>query len=738
MNPDTLCVSCMEDDSGSPICPQCGAPFDIPYTNTLQLRPRTILRQQYLIGRALGHGGFGITYLAYDLALQSRLAIKEYMPSGVAGRSAGTTTVSPFSEKTKEEYEWGLDRFLDEARVLKKFSNSPNIVAVDTIFRDNGTAYMVMEYLDGMTFEEFLRRRGGKVTLETAMRVMLPVMDALSVLHAEGILHRDISPDNIHLSKTGKVKLIDFGAARNALSQKSRNLSVILKEGYAPEEQYRSNGIQGPWTDVYSTAATLYHGITGIVPPAALDRHQGEDKLETPSRLGVMIPANAERALMRALAVRASDRFQSMEDFKAAVTGQPVAAPAPPVVAAAPRVAAAAPPPPQPFAPAPQNFPPQQASAAPPPPVYTPPAPPQHFAPPAPPQQSFTPPPPQHTAPPMPPPGPPRGPSAQMPPTGVPQPPAQASKGFPKWLIPVALVCLVALAGAATIAVHYGSELFHKITGTPVQQQAQGASGAQGGPPPQSDEDRQRQLEQQQAQGQQPAQGADQPQAQDQPAAQPPPQPDAQPAEAPAPVVAATPVAPAPEAAPVVAAPVAPAPAPVVVAPGYDAMLATAETDINNSQYDDAAAVLKKAIAANPARPQAYNSLAKVEMYFLHAPNQAFEHYRASLARGGVASFYVYHDHGSGEFQNYCSGWLTVSRGKASFKADDTIHSFPTEPVKEAKKNRLMGKFLSAQGKSLHAFHLRLLNNHNFNFGPSSETPGPESDFIVRVIETGS
>ena len=728
MNPDTLCMSCMEDDSGSPICPQCGSPAEIPYTNTLQLRPRTVLRQQYLIGRALGQGGFGITYLAYDLGLQSRLAIKEYMPSGVAGRSQGTTTVSPFSEKTKEEYEWGLDRFLDEARVLKKFSSSPNIVMVDTIFRDNGTAYMVMEFLDGMTFEEFLRRRGGKVTLETAMRVMLPVMDALSVLHAEGILHRDISPDNIHLSKTGKVKLIDFGAARNALSQKSRNLSVILKEGYAPEEQYRSAGIQGPWTDVYSTAATLYHGITGIVPPPALDRHQGEDKLELPSRLGVTIPSSAERALMRALAVRATDRFQSMEDFKAALTGQAESAGAPRVVVAT------APPPPIPqqsFAP---PMPPVPQSAPPPSPYAAPPQamPQQNFVPPMPPAPSYNPPPQQNYAPPPPmPPGPPRGPVAQGPPTGAP-PMRQKSKGFPRWLIPVALLLLVALAGAATIAIHYGPELFHKIAGTSGQPGA--ASGDTGGPPPQSDEERQRQLEQQ-AQGQQPGQPADQQpaQGQDQPAAQP----ADQPADATPPAVAVTPVpVVAVPAAPVVAVPVAP-PA-VVVSPGYDAMLASAETFISNSQYDDAAALLKKAIASNPARPQAYNSLAKVQMYFLHAPTEAFQNYRAALAHGGSVSFYVYHDHASGEFQNYCSGWLTVSRGKASFKADDGIHSFPTEPVKEAKKNRLMGKFLSAQGKSIHAFHVRLMNNHNFNFGPSSETPGPESEFIVKVLETGS
>src|SRR4029077_9785529 len=138
----------------------------------------------------------------------------------------------------------------------------------------------------GVTLEEFLARRGGKVAFETALRVMLPVIDALCAVHAEGILHRSVSPDNIYLTRNGRVKLIDFGAARNALSQKSRNLSIILKEGYAPEEQYRASGIQGPWTDVYATAATLYHAITGQVPQPALDR-QAEDQLKRPSELDV-------------------------------------------------------------------------------------------------------------------------------------------------------------------------------------------------------------------------------------------------------------------------------------------------------------------------------------------------------------------------------------------------------------------------------------------------------------------
>ncbi|MGA3041725.1 MAG: protein kinase, partial [Bryobacteraceae bacterium] len=318
MNLATICVSCMEDDSGSPICPKCGAPFNPPVNNLLLLPPRTILRDQYLIGKALGHGGFGITYLAWDIGLDTRLAVKEYMPAGVAGRT-DRIKAAPLSDTAKEEYEWGLERFLEEARLLKK-SNHPNIVTVDTVFRDNGTAYLVMEYLQGANFAEFLRRRGGTIPFAEALEIMSPVMDALAAVHALGIVHRDVSPENIFIPKRGKIKLIDFGAARNALSHKSRNLSAILKGGYAPEEQYRASGKQGPWTDVYATAATLYRAIAGKVPVPSLDR-QAEETLEPPSQLGAAIPPSAESALMKAMAVRADQRFQSMEEFKSALTG---------------------------------------------------------------------------------------------------------------------------------------------------------------------------------------------------------------------------------------------------------------------------------------------------------------------------------------------------------------------------------------------------------------------------------
>jgi serine/threonine protein kinase len=348
MNTDTICVSCMKDDSGSPFCPSCGAPFNPAIGNHLDLRPRTVLREQYLIGRVLGHGGFGITYLAWDINLATRLAIKEYLPSGIAGRSGLTslTSIVPHSDATKGDFDWGLTRFIEEARTLREFGNHENIVSVSTVFRENGTAYLVMEYLEGTNLEEFLQSRGGTVDFQTALQLMRPVMDALTAVHAAGILHRDVSPNNIHVSPVGKVKLIDFGAARCELSQKSRKLSVVFTSGYAPEEQYREGGVQGPWSDVYAVAATFYRAITGKPPLGSIDR-LAEDKLVPPSREGVKIPPFAEAALMKALSVRAGDRFQTMEDFKRSITGGAGPSALPPVQGSKVVAAVPLPPPPQ-------------------------------------------------------------------------------------------------------------------------------------------------------------------------------------------------------------------------------------------------------------------------------------------------------------------------------------------------------------------------------------------------------
>ncbi len=320
MNPELLCTNCMEEAGENAVCPHCGRPTVQPPDSPLHLPPRTILHEQYVIGRVLGHGGFGVTYLGWDMNLARKVAVKEYLPHGVATRTGGAVTVIPFSGQNQRDYEWGLEKFLEEARVVARFSNHPGIVSVVNFFRANGSAYLVMEFLDGDTFQQYLARKGGRIAFNWAVRIMTPVMDALCEVHRIGLLHRDVSPDNVFLTRNGQVKVLDFGAARYALGQQSRNLSIILKEGFAPEEQYRTKGNQGPWTDVYAVAATIYQAITGVVPPPALDRLD-VDELLLPSALGAEVPAAGEATLMKGLAVRAANRYQSMEDFRTEIVG---------------------------------------------------------------------------------------------------------------------------------------------------------------------------------------------------------------------------------------------------------------------------------------------------------------------------------------------------------------------------------------------------------------------------------
>ncbi len=306
------CRNCFAPSPAEP-CERCGWHRGVP-TPAPYLPVGTLLQGNYRIGRVLGHGGFGITYLGWDENLALKLAIKEYLPRDFATRTGNSGSVSVYTGEAHNWFDYGLDRFQDEARTLAKFQQHPGIVSVYNFFRANSTGYMVMEYVEGVTLKAFLEHRG-PLPYEMARKTLLPVMDALRAVHAEGLLHRDVSPDNIYISFQKQVKLLDFGAARFAAGGHSRSLSVILKPGYAPEEQYRTHGKQGPWTDVYGLAATFYRCLTGVVPPEALDRLD-QDSLKKPSDLGVEIPAAAERMLMAGLAVRANNRPQSMEAFE--------------------------------------------------------------------------------------------------------------------------------------------------------------------------------------------------------------------------------------------------------------------------------------------------------------------------------------------------------------------------------------------------------------------------------------
>jgi serine/threonine protein kinase len=317
-----LCLGCMSDKGSRGICPNCGWKEGQSGVSPQHLTPGTVLDGKYLVGRALGQGGFGITYLAWDLSLNCKLAVKEYFPRDLCTRGKDEHTVQPLSERTKDSFAFGLGKFVEEGQALVRFRDRPGITSVLGYFRENRTAYLVMPYLEGQTFKDYLEEHGGKIPFQEAFSILSKVMDALREVHSKGMLHRDISPDNIYICETGQVKLLDFGAARYAIGEATEDLSVVVRRGYAPQEQFRRRGRQGSWTDVYALGATFYRAITGRVPSDAQDRLDHDD-LIPPSRLGVAIPAKSETALLKALAVRAEKRYQSIAEFQNAITPPP-------------------------------------------------------------------------------------------------------------------------------------------------------------------------------------------------------------------------------------------------------------------------------------------------------------------------------------------------------------------------------------------------------------------------------
>jgi len=315
MNPDAMCMGCMAHTNAADVCPQCGYRNHTPPESSVQLSPRTRLQGKYVLGRVLGQGGFGITYLGYDLELNRKLAIKEYFPAVISTRGKDHMTVTPLSSRNRGDLEYGLGKFVEEGKALARFKDHPGVVSMLDFFYANGTGYIVMAYIEGRTLKEHLYQMGGKIPFADALRILSLLMNALEDLHGAGILHRDISPDNIYVEETGGVKILDFGATRYAMGEQSRSLSVVLKPGYAPEEQYRSRGKQGAWTDIYALGATFYRTISGRVPPESPDRLNLDD-LVPPSHLGVDIPSKSEAALLKALAVKAENRYQTVTEFR--------------------------------------------------------------------------------------------------------------------------------------------------------------------------------------------------------------------------------------------------------------------------------------------------------------------------------------------------------------------------------------------------------------------------------------
>lgn len=294
------------------------SPSNRSMSNTRCLKPGVILKERYKIEEVIGAGGFGITYRAWDPLLQSYVAIKEYYPSGIATRSADSSKVCVPVGQEQREYHRGKIRFLKEAQDVARFQSEPNIVSIYDYLEENDTAYMVMEYLHGCTLKQYIREHGGRLDTDHILHICLSVLDALAVVHKAGMIHRDISPENIFICEDLTVKLIDFGAAKQVYLDGEQTMSVVLKPGYAPPEQYAKKDKQGPWTDIYALGATLYFAATGEKPEESFGRAL-EDTIKPVCEVNPEIPRAMSQVIMRAMSVKIEDRYQTVEAMREAL-----------------------------------------------------------------------------------------------------------------------------------------------------------------------------------------------------------------------------------------------------------------------------------------------------------------------------------------------------------------------------------------------------------------------------------
>lgn len=278
------------------------------------LRKGTRLIGRYTIERVLGQGGFGITYLGIDELHEKKVAIKEFFPQGIVTRNIeyeDAVTVTFVGEK--DNYNKGKEKFLKEARIMARFSKDEGIVKAQDFFEINNTAYIVMEYLEGITLKQYLRENE-RIEPEELLELFVPLIESLDEIHSQGLIHRDISPDNIMVLLGGKIKLMDFGAARDYTDFGEKSLSLILKPGYAPPEQYQTHGVQGPWTDIYALCATMYKCLTGENPPDAIERVM-DDNLKEISEFGIPVSKQMEETIIKGMSISARNRYQNIEEF---------------------------------------------------------------------------------------------------------------------------------------------------------------------------------------------------------------------------------------------------------------------------------------------------------------------------------------------------------------------------------------------------------------------------------------
>lgn len=303
------------------ICPHCGSPEITEAKEPIHLAPGTVLANRYILGLAVGSGGFGIVYSAWDMKLETNVAVKEFYVSRLVTRAEGLKNLI-VSKKSQDEFEYRKERFLAEARNMAKFGAHRSIPNVFEFFEENNTAYIVMELLNGVALNDYLAQNGGRIDEPFALMIANEVGNALKSLHEQNIIHRDVAPDNIYIcaGKEIKIKLMDLGAAKLADSTDDV-IDIILKPGYSPTEQYDNSKNIGPWTDIYALGATLYVMLTGVKPDESTNRKIC-DEVVPPHLLNPEISENLSNAIMKAMAIEKHMRFKSVQEFLSAINGE--------------------------------------------------------------------------------------------------------------------------------------------------------------------------------------------------------------------------------------------------------------------------------------------------------------------------------------------------------------------------------------------------------------------------------
>lgn len=312
------CVGCMKPLTAEGRCAYCGLQQDKYRPIPRCLRPGMCLRDRYVLGRVLGEGSFGISYIAWDCLLDTVVAIKEYFPASLVSRHISEededTNVYIYEKRESRKYQESLKKYLGEAKSLSAYYDLDGIVSVRDFFYANNTAYIVMGYVDGISVKEYVEKNG-PIQGEKFLRILEPVIQSLAKVHQTGVLHRDISPDNMLLTRDEKLVLIDFGAARKENINMTRSMTVVFKRGFSPEEQYRTRGQQGAWTDVYALCATAYYAMTGKAPDESIQRVLEDDMPSLTEMTDVDLPMRQKRAFMKGMTVDFHHRYQTMDEL---------------------------------------------------------------------------------------------------------------------------------------------------------------------------------------------------------------------------------------------------------------------------------------------------------------------------------------------------------------------------------------------------------------------------------------